>query len=155
MKMLLILATLLASQMTSAQTIREEKIRKEMIERTELLIDKVEVARDHLDKKDVIDACKKIDEMFKIYPDHLKSIGSHLDFDRNCSHKAKSDALYQLIFMHKQTLICQQGKDGEYVDIGKLDKDLRKIRRSLKKQRRIIKRVDTDNENSFYYEYEF
>ena len=64
MKFSLMLATLLMSQVTFAQTVRETKIKKEMLDRTNILIEKVEGAREDLDQEDVINACKKIKELF-------------------------------------------------------------------------------------------
>lgn len=155
MKFTLILATLLISQMSFAQSAREKRIKKEMLDRTDLLIEKVEAAREDLDHEDVVNACKKIKEMFVIWPDHLKGIGSHLDLQRSSSIKAKDEALNQLIFIHKRSLLCAQGKDSEYVDAKKLRKELKVTLSSLEKQKKAIKKSDTDNENSFYYEYEF
>lgn len=155
MKFTLILATLLISQMSFAQSAREKRIKKEMLDRTELLIEKVEAAREDLDHEDVVNACKKIKEIFVIWPDHLKGIGSHLDLQRSSSIKAKDEALNQLIFIHKRSLLCAQGKDSEYVDAKKLRKELKVTLSSLDKQKKAIKKSDTDNENSFYYEYEF
>lgn len=155
MKFSLILATFLMCQMSFAQSIREKKIKQEMLERTNSLILKIEIAREDLENEDVVNACKKIKELFVLYPDHLKDIGSHLDLDRNRTVRAKDQALSQLIFIHRQTLICDQGKDSEYVDPKKLGKQLKEIERSLKSQRRTIKGSDTDNENRFEYYYEF
>jgi hypothetical protein len=155
MKFTLILATLLISQLSFAQSAREKRIKQEMLDRTDLLIEKVEGAREDLDHEDVINACKKIKELFVLYPSHLKSIGSHLDLDRSKTIKAKDEALNQLIFVHKKSLLCDQGKDSEFVDAKKLRKELKETLNTLQKQRKVIKRSDTDNENSFYYEYEF
>lgn len=155
MKFTLILATLLMSQLTFAQSARETRIKKDMLDRTNVLIEKVEGARDDLDKEDVISACKKIKELFVLYPEHLKAIGSHLDLDRNRTVRAKDQALNQLIFIHRQTLICDQGKDSEYVDPKKLRKELKEVESSLKHQRKTIKKSDTNNENRFDYYYEF
>lgn len=155
MKFTLILATLLISQMSFAQSAREKRIKKEMIERTDLLIQKVEGAREDLDQEDVVSACKKVKEIFALFPDHLKAIGSHLDLERSQTIKAKDEALNQLIFIHKRSLLCAQGKDSEYVDAKKLRKELKVTLSSLEKQKKAIKKSDTDNENSFYYEYEF
>ena len=155
MKISLILVTFLMCQMTYAQSMKEKRIKQEMLDRTSLLIEKIESSREDLDKEDVVSACKKIKEIFIIFPDHLKGIGSHLDFDRNRTIKAKDEALNQLIFIHRQTLICDQGKDSEYVDPKKLEKEMKSIERSLKHQRKVIKKSDTNNENKFDYYYEF
>lgn len=155
MKFTLILASLLMCQLTFAQSVREKRIKQEMLDRVDLLIEKVESTREDLEREDVVSACKKVKEIFVIYPEHLKGIGSHMDLDRSRTIRAKNDALNQLIFIHKQTLICDQGRDSEYVDPKKLSKELKTIAGSLNKQRKTIKRADTDFENSFYYQYEF
>jgi hypothetical protein len=155
MKYSLILATLLLGQQAFAQTLKETRTKQAMIDRTELLIETVEGAREDLKKDDVENACKRIKELFVIYPDHVKSIGSHLDFDRNRTIRAKDQALNQLIFIHRQSLICDQGSDCEYVDPKKLGKELGQIEKSLKSQRKTIKRSDTGSENKFEYYYEF
>ena len=138
-----------------AQTLKETRTKQEMIDRTELLIETVEGAREDLKKEDVENACKKIKQLFVIYPEHVKSIGSHLDFERNRTIRAKDQALNQLIFIHRQSLICDQGTDCEYVDPKKLGKELGQIEKSLKSQRKTIKRSDTGSENKFEYYYEF
>jgi hypothetical protein len=155
MKLPLILLALAFTQLATAQSIREEKIRKQMLERVELILEKSEAAREDLKNKDVVMACEKITSIFAIYPDHLKAIGSHMELFRSRTVKAKNQALDHLIFFHKQTNICQQGKDSEYVDPKRLSKDLREIEKELKRHGRLIKRRDTDQENYFYYEYSF
>lgn len=155
MKFALFLTLLLSAQITSADSEREKRIRKQMMDRVDVLIDKTEALRSDLDREDVVAACIKIKEMFLIYPDHLKSLGSHLDIYRGRSVRAKNSALDELIFLHKQTQYCDQGKDAEYVDPKKLDKKMKRIEKSLKKQKRVIRRTDTGQENSFYYQYEF
>jgi hypothetical protein len=155
MKFTIMLVTLLLSQLSFAQSIKEKRIKQEMLDRVELLIEKVELTREELEKEDVVNACKTIKEMFQIFPEHLKGIGSRMDFEKRRTIKAKDLALNELIFMHKQSLICDQGKDAENVDPKKLRKELKDVLHALKKQRRIIKRADTSSENSFYYRYEF
>lgn len=155
MKFSLLLASLLLSQLSFAQTIKEQKTKKEMVDRTELIISTIEGAREDLKTEDVTSACKKIDELFVLYKPHVEAIGTHLDFYRNRENKAKDEALNQLIFFHRHSLICAQGKDSEYVDPTKLRKELKQIEKSLKSQRKTIKKSDTSNENSFKYSYEF
>ena len=155
MKFGLMLVLLLAGQMSFAQTKREKKIKEEMLGRVDTLIEKVESSRALLEKEDVVGACAKVQEMFEIYPEHLKAIGSHMDLFNSKNVTAKNQALEHLIFIHRQSLICKQGKDGEYVDIGKLDKKFKVMSKELKKQSKLIKKADTNFENTFYYEYEF
>lgn len=155
MKVSLIVVALFLCQLTYAQTVKDKKKKQEMIDRTNLLIQKVSDAREDLEREDVVKACEKIKEIHKIYPDHLMGIGTHLDFDRNRTVRAKDEALYQLILVHKQTFICDRGADCEYVDSEKLGKQLRKVQKSLKSQLKTIKRSDTDKQNRFEYYYEF
>ncbi len=155
MKLPLIIMALALSQLASADSIREERIRKEMIDRVDLIVEKSEAARDDLKLKEVIPACEKIKEIFVAYPDHLKAIGSHMDLFRSRTVKAKDQALNHLITLHKQTNICNAGKDSEYVDPKIMGKKLKEIEKDLKRHRRLIKRQDTDHQNQFYYEYQF
>ena len=155
MKVSLIVVALFLCQLTYAQTVKDKKTKQEMIDRTSLLIEKVSGAREDLEREDVVKACEKIKEIYKIYPDHLMSIGSHLDFDRNRTVKAKDEALHQLILVHRQSLICDRGIECEYVDSKKLGKQLKEVQKSLKSQMKTIKKSDTDKENRFEYHYEF
>lgn len=150
-----LLLTLLFTQVALADSIREVKIREQMLERVDLLTVKSELTRADLKKKDVVSACTKIKEMFVIFPDHLKAVGTHMDLFKNRTIKAKDEVLSQLIFIHKQVNICNSGKDSEYVDPKALTRELKDLESELRKQRRLIKRSDTSHENNFYYEYQF
>lgn len=155
MKFGLILLTLLIAQSGFAQSMREKRIKEEMLQRVATLLHKIDDTRNDLDREDVVNACSKIKEMFVIYPDHVKAIGSHMSLFEGRTVDAKNEALTQLIFMHKQTLLCDQGTDCEYVDPKQLSKELKKIGKSLKKQGKTIKKSDTGYDNTFYYHYEF
>lgn len=155
MKIALMLGLFLTLQVAHAQTLRAKRIKQEMLDRVEVLVTKVTETRDALDKEDAKTACLKINELFEIYPKHLTAIGTHMDLFNGKTVKIKNEALTQLIYMHQQSLICAKGVDHEYIDIDKIDKEMKKILKSLKKQKKIIKKADTDYENSFYYEYEF
>ena len=155
MKVSLIVAALFICQLTYAQTVKEKRTKQEMIDRTALLIETVSAAREDLEREDVVKACEKVKEIYKIYPDHLMSIGTHLDFDKGRTVKAKDEALHQLILVHRQTLICERGLECEYVDSKKLGKQLKEVQKSLKSQMKTIKKSDTDMQNRFEYHYEF
>jgi hypothetical protein len=153
MKIALII--LLMGQLSFAQTMKEKRTKEEMLNRVELLISKIEETRKDLKQEDVVSACSKIKEMFAIYPEHVMDVGIHMDLLRGKVNNVKSDALSQLIFMHRQTLICEKGTDCEYIDPKAVGKSLKEIERSLKKQRRVIKNSSTGHNNSFEYRYEF
>lgn len=155
MKFGLLFICLLAGQMSFAQTMREKKIKEEMLSRVDVLLEKVEATRSSLKKEDVVAACDKIQEMFEIYPEHLKAVGSHMDLFESKNVKTKNQALEHLIFVHRQSLICKQGKDCEHLDMGLVDKKMKSMKKELTKQRKIIKKADTNFQNTFYYEYEF
>jgi len=154
-KLSIIFGLILMGQSAFAQTLKERKIKEAMLERTDKMIALVHEARENLDQEQVIEACKKIDEVFGLYPSHLKDIGSKMNVLQGRPNKAKNEALEGLIFFHRQSLICKQGQDAEYVDPDLLDKDLKRMKKSLTKQRRIIKRNSTGYNNSFSYRYEF
>ena len=155
MKFGLLLVCLLAGQMSFAQTMRSKKVKEEMLTRVDLLTEKAEACRLALEKEDVVAACGKIQEMFEIYPEHLKSIGTYMDLFESKNVTAKNQALEHLIFVHRQSLICRQGKDSEYLDIGLVNKKMKAMKKELGKQKKVIKKAETDYNNTFYYEYEF
>ena len=138
-----------------AESAFEKKNKQEMSKRTETLISKVDNARAHLKKEDVKEACAEIQEMLKIYPEHLKSIGTHMNNYKTKVAIVRDEALQQLIFVHRQSVICGQGENAEHVDPKDLGKKLKRISKSLKKQQKLIEKEKTNHENEFYYNYEF
>lgn len=155
MKLGLFLSLLLVGQLAFAETIRAKKNKEEMLKRVDEMITKVQDARKALKVEDVITACDKIDELFIIYPEHLKAVGGHMDLFNKKTIKAKNESLSQLIYVHKLKNICQSGERGENLDPKQTDKQMKVMEKSLEKQRKIIKKADTSFENTFYYEYEF
>ena len=163
MKLGLIMLALLLSQLASAQTLRETRIKQEMLERADLVIEKIEDIREHLKakKKEIPSeenielACEKMEELFEIFPAHLKAIGVHMDLFARNTVWMKNAALDQLIYINKQALTCREGKKHEYVDPSAVRKELGNMLVSLEKQRKRIKKEDTDFDNVFRYEYEF
>ena len=155
MKLSIIMGLILMGQSVYAQTLKERKIKQAMLERADKMINLVVEARQDLDQDQINDACKKVDEVFGLYPSHLKDIGSKMNVLEGRPNKAKNEALEGLIFFHRQSLICKQGQDSEYVDPDLMNKDLKRMKKSLKKQRRIIKNNSTGYNNSFSYRYEF
>ncbi len=138
-----------------AESAFEKKKKQEMSERTDILIEKVESARSHLKKEEVKEACDEIKEMLKLYPEHLKSIGQHMNNYKTKVVIARDEALQQLIFVHRQSVVCGQGDNAEHVDPKDLNKKLKKILKSLNKQKKLIDKEKTNYENEFYYNYEF
>lgn len=133
----------------------QQKQKDEMINRTDSLHEKVENARNFLKEEKVPEACNEISELLKIYPDHLKAIGSHMNNYKTKVIIARDEALQQLIFVHRQSVVCGQGENSEHVDPKELDKQLKKISKKLESHKKLMKRERTDYENDFYYKYEF
>ena len=133
----------------------EKKNKEEMSERTDTLISKIATARAHLKKEEVKEACDEIQEMLRIYPEHLKSIGQHMNNYKTKVAVARDEVLQQMIFVHRQSVVCGQGENSEHVDPKDLDKKLKKISKSLKKQKKLINKERANQENEFYYRYEF
>ena len=156
MKQTFLLAFLIfASQFSFAETLREENIRKDMVERVNVMMEKLNLARKELKEKKAIEACLLIDEVFDLYPAHLKDVGSRMDLSKKRVNQTKDAALAQLIQIHRYSNTCRKGVDSEYVDPKRMRKELGKIRKSLKRQRYIIEANRVDLENYFSYEYEF
>lgn len=155
MKPVFILVLMLATQFSFAQTLREKKIKEEMLSRVDTLIAKTQEGREALDSEDVIKACDIIDELFKILPDHLVSIGTRMNLFDSKIIKMENETKMFLIDTHMRSNICSVGERGENLDIGETDKQLKKMNKSFKKQKKTIKKKDTDYNNTYNYYYEF
>ena len=156
MKNLILLAVMLFSVSAFAQTKKEKQIKENMLNRLDKITAHLEVAKDSFSDEITDKGCAELKKAFALMPDHLKDIGTHMDLFQSKTIRSKNEALNQLIYLHRQTNVCDQGKDQENVDSGEVRKELKKILKSLKKQRKAIKKGDTDFENSFfYYYYEF
>lgn len=155
MKSTLVLLLLLASQLSFSQTLKEKKVKQEMLDRADVLIAKVSEARLALEKEDVVTTCEKINELFRLYPDHLVGIGTRMNIFDGRIIKMENEAKMSLIYFHQQSNVCSRGETGEYLDIGDTKKKLKSIKRQLEKQKKKIKKSDTDYENTYNYYYEF
>ncbi len=151
----LLLAAFLMTSVAQAQTIREARTKEVMLARIDTISEKLKLVLKDLKKKDVVNACAKVKEVFVIYPDHVTDIGSRLDPFARRAAEIKNDALNELIMLHSQTLECDRGTGSEYIDPRIMGRNMKDILNSLKKQRRVIRRSNTSFENPFHYEYEF
>lgn len=155
MKSGLILVLLLVSQLSFAQTLKEKKIKEEMLKRTDTLISLTQEGREALKVEDVVNACKKINELFRLLPVHLVSIGTRMNlFDPKVIQMENETKMF-LIDMHKRSNICATGETGENLDIGKTDKQFKNMIKAFEKQKKRIKKSDTDYDNTYNYYYEF
>lgn len=155
MKLAFLTIALLFGQIGFAQSLKDKKVKAEMIGRAHLLVIKATDAREAIKAEDMARACDRIEEMFRTLPDHLMSIGQKMDlFDRTIV-KMENETKMFLIDVHMRTNICQQGQRGENLDIKETDKQLNKMIKAFKKQKKTISKKDTGFDNSYSYYYEF
>lgn len=155
MKGLITLALLSLTLTSQAATMREKKIKEVMLDRVEDLSAKVASAREDLKKEDVVSGCKAIKDIFKLYPDHVNDVGVRLDpFEHKCA-EIRNDALSELIVLHRELILCNKGENSEYVDPKVMEKNLKSLEKSLKRQKKVIEKNRTSFENNFHYDYEF
>jgi hypothetical protein len=126
-----------------------------MLERVSLMIRTTHEARESIKMENISEACAKVEDLFKVYPDHLTDVGQHMNLAKKKINKFKNTIFAQLIDLHQESNTCRSGKAFENVDPKVLSKNLKKLELSLKRQHSLIKKNDTDFENSFYYQYEF
>lgn len=148
-------ALLLLSQLALAESVRGKRIKEEMLTRVDNLILQIEESREALDRADVITACQKINDIFKIIPKHLVAIGTSMNLLDSKVIRMEQETKMFLIYMHQRSNICAQGETGEYLDLEETDKKLKSMRKMLEKQRKLIRKRDTDYENTYHYYYEF
>lgn len=148
MKAALILITLMVGQMAFAQSMREIRIRESMQKRVTDLIAKTEATQELLERRDVQNACKNIKSMYSSIQDHVQDIHSHLDIFSSRVINGKQDAIQALIILQRNNGICKQGKDNEYVDPKKAESNLKSVLKTLKKQSKLIKKADINEEEN-------
>ncbi len=156
MKLGLMLAFLLLSQVALAETIKGKQIKAEMMTRIDSLITKITDGRDALDREDVVTACAKINEIFEILPKHLVSIGTRMNlFDPKVIRMEQESKMF-LIYIHQRSNICASGAStGENLDLQETQKKLKSMSKMLVKQKKRIKKSSTEYNNTYNYYYEF
>lgn len=156
MKFGLMLALLLMSQLALAETVRGKKVKEEMLSRTDVLITNITDARDALEQEDVSKACEKINEIFKLLPDHLVSIGTRMNLLNSKVIRMEQETKMFLIYVHQRSNICASSSEpGENLDIKETQKKLKSMSKMLVKQKKLIKKSSTEYQNRYNYYYEF
>lgn len=155
MKFIFLVTLFLVGKIAHAETLREANNRKDMLSRIDVMLKTSKEAREALKIEKVDAACDKVEELFKLYPEHLTDIGQHMNLFKKKENKLKDTVFAQLIQVHQETNTCRSGKDFENVDPKLLSKNLKKIEGSLKRQHDFIEDRDTSANNAFYYRYEF
>ena len=155
MKIGLMLILLTLSQISVAQSLKEKKEKLDIMNRVDALIVAINDGRVSLEKEDVVSACKKINDIFKILPDHLLSIGTRMNLFDSKVIKMENETKMFLIYIHQRSNICSHGETGENLDISETKQKFKSMKRMLEKQKKIIKKLDTDYENTYNYYYEF
>lgn len=155
MQLRLIILMLFLSPFAFGQSLKDKRIKEEMLNRVDTLTEKVQITRDYLKQEDVVLACKTINEIFKILPDHLVSIGTRMNlFDPQVINMEHETKLF-LIYVHQRSNICSQGEASENLDISEVDKKFKSTKKIFEKQKKKIKKSDTTYENLYNYYYEF
>lgn len=155
MKFALMLVLLLSTQLGLSQTLREKRIKEEMLDRLDSLVFMIDESREALKREDVVTACHKINEIFRLLPDHLVAIGTRMNIFDSKVMRMENETKMFLIYIHQRKNICSFGETGENLDIGETSKKLKSMGKKLKKQKKKISRKETSFENSYHYYYEF
>lgn len=155
MKLYFLAFTLLIGNLSYAETMKDKKTKEEMLARVDTLIQKSQEGRDAIEKEDVVLACQKINDIFEILPKHLMSIGTKMDlFDKDVIKMEKETKAF-LIDIHMTSNICKSGSNAENLDIEEAGKKFKVLNKAFTKQKKRIKKEDTDFDNIYNYYYEF
>ena len=155
MKFGLILTFLLMSQLAFGQTLNAKKVKAQMLERVDTLSTKIDETTDALGNEDVVLACEKLNEIFKILPDHLVAIATKMNLFDGKVIRMEQETKMHLIYIHQQKNICNVGETGEFLELKELANKLKSIKKALVRQKKNIKKLDTDYSNAYHYYYEF
>lgn len=143
------------SSLAFGQSLKDKRIKEEMLTRVDSITERLQLVRDYLKHEDVIFACKTINEIFKILPDHLVAIGTRMNlFDSQVISMEHETKMF-LIYIHQRSNICSQGQTGENLNISEVDKKFKSMKKMFDKQKKKIKKSDTSYENLYNYYYEF
>jgi hypothetical protein len=155
MKYGLLIILMLFAQMGFSQTMKEIKVKQEMLERVDGLLEKITQTRGYLVNMDPQSACSEIHAMFKVYPKHLEGILGRMNlFDKKVV-RLKDESMRHLFVLHRLSLDCKTGEACENLNIGSSNRLLKSMEIELKKHRKVIQKGDTSYENTYSYEYRF
>lgn len=156
MKFGLMLVLLLVSQLSMADTIRGRQLKDEMVTRLDSLITKISDGRDALEQEDVAKTCEIINEVFKLLPDHLVSIGTRMNLLNSKVIRMEQETKMFLIYIHQRSNICASSNEpGINLDLKETKKKLKNMSKMLVKQKKLIKKSSTEYNNTYNYYYEF
>lgn len=153
--MKLILLSLLFSLGAQAQTMDARRAKEEMLQRTHAMRVASDEGQELFRNIQLEEACKQVDIIFRVMPNHLSSIMSRMNiFDRKIQ-KLKAESLELLKEVHRLSNKCEMGEIEVSIDPDKARKFLKDFSKKIKKHEREIKRSSTDFNNTYYYQYEF
>lgn len=126
-----------------------------MLDRISNLIKIIDDTRSQLDRQDAENACLGINQLFTLIPDHLIAIGTRMNMLNSKILMMENETKLFLMYTHQRKNICSQGVGGEYLDLGETRQKLKSMKKMLEKQSKLIKKSDTNYNNSYRYYYEF
>ncbi len=138
-----------------AQTLGEIKIKEDMLKRAREMRVASDEARELLSAIQVEEACQKVNFIFKEMPQHLSSIMSRMNIFEKKIQDIKDESLFLLQETHRLDNRCQQGQAFEFVDPKKAATFLKDFSKRIKKHEKLIKKSNTNFNNTYYYQYEF
>lgn len=147
MKLITAMAMIVLVQSAFGISEFEKKKKQEMLTRLDKIIKSVDSAKEHASKEEAKEACTDLKDLIKTLPEHRKAVGSHMNKDETKIMIARDEVLKQLIFVHRQTTVCERGENAEHVDVKDLEKNMKIISRTLKKQKQLIMKDHTDYSN--------
>ena len=162
MKHLILCMTLLLSFSAWSQTMkerREEAERKEeiklrritMLARTDKLIKKFDSAKEAFSNMNLEQGCKDID-MYVDFDMHILGMGNHMNIFQSKITTPIKDSVHHIRFIF-QTIVNCSSVDHENIDPSFVEKNLKNVIKTLKKQRKLIDKESLAFENNFYYSF--
>lgn len=155
MKSGLMIILLLVSQLSFAQSRKDIKTKEEILQRVDTLIKQLNEAEELLNRQDPEPACDSLESIFAILPEHLMAIGTKMSFFDGNVVRMEHETKMFLIYIHQQVNIANSGERGENINMSKVSKQLKAMRKALEKQKKKIKKLDTSYSNQYSYRYEF
>jgi hypothetical protein len=154
---------LIALNLLMSGAFAQVSVKKQILERVHTLLPLAKEGQEALKSKDYQLVCKNINELFRIMPDHLLSLGISLNqFDPKAMRMIQ-ETQNSLIEVHRKKNLCDRSaadttwflKGEPLKGIPSAEKILKDLEKRLAFQKKKLPKMDTDYNNYFNYDYEF
>ena len=124
--------------------------KEQILSRADKLIKMIDTSIELLEEDKMKKACSKVKEIYSLYPDHVKAIGTHMDIFNQRVINLKNEGFANLAYLKSLIKQCQESCPDARPVIEKLNA----MKKNLIGQKKVINKLSTDYQNDFYFEFD-